>query len=178
MKANEDVREKIKGARLTLKKTAELMEIPYQEFTVIMRYELSDSEKEKIYNAINAYDDENGSHLFKKENKRLQAEVVKEKARADRWAARYEHLAYKVGHEVANESNAEFNRNTWVLCDERLPEEDGTYLVTTKTGEVWIDHFYCEKCIRGEMTGGDWEHPGHVAWKPLSEPFELGDADG
>ncbi|MBR3580751.1 MAG: DUF551 domain-containing protein [Lachnospiraceae bacterium] len=66
----------------------------------------------------------------------------------------------------------------WIPCSERLPEEDGQYLITVKYVHVdGYDDIYAE---HGEWGDGNWDmfcfgHCGQVetilAWMPLPEPY-------
>ena len=66
----------------------------------------------------------------------------------------------------------------WIPCSERLPEENGQYLITVKYVHVdGYDDIYAE---HGEWTDGKWDmfcfgHCGKVeniiAWMPLPEPY-------
>lgn len=53
----------------------------------------------------------------------------------------------------------------WVPCKERLPEEDGLYLVTTSKGQVQVHVF--------NHNGNSEEYwmRCNKAWKPLPEPY-------
>ena len=67
----------------------------------------------------------------------------------------------------------------WILCDDRLPEEDGQYLITVKyKHEDGYDDIYAE---HGEWCNGKWDmfcfgHCGDVesilAWCELPEPYK------
>jgi len=67
----------------------------------------------------------------------------------------------------------------WIPCSERLPEEDGQYLITVKYVHVdGYDDIYAE---HGEWMDGKWDmfcfgHCGQVetilAWMPLPEPYK------
>ena len=67
----------------------------------------------------------------------------------------------------------------WIPCSERLPEENGQYLITVKYVHVdGYDDIYAE---HGEWTDGKWDmfcfgHCGKVeniiAWMPLPEPYQ------
>lgn len=67
----------------------------------------------------------------------------------------------------------------WIPCSERLPEEDGQYLITVKYVHVdGYDDIYAE---HGDWTDGKWDmfcfgHCGKVenitAWMPLPEPYK------
>ena len=66
----------------------------------------------------------------------------------------------------------------WIPCSERLPEEDGQYLITVKyKPEADYEDIYAE---HGEWTDGRWDmfcfgHCGEVediiAWMPLPKPY-------
>lgn len=67
----------------------------------------------------------------------------------------------------------------WIPISERLPEEDGQYLITVKYKHVdGYEDIYAE---HGEWYDGKWEmsffgHCGEaegiVAWMPLPEPYQ------
>lgn len=68
----------------------------------------------------------------------------------------------------------------WIPCSERLPEEDGQYLITVKYKHVndSYEDIYAE---HGEWYDGRWDmfcfgHCGEVediiAWMPLPEPYK------
>lgn len=69
----------------------------------------------------------------------------------------------------------------WIPCSERLPEENGQYLITVKYVHVdGYDDIYAE---HGEWTDGKWDmfcfgHCGKVeniiAWMPLPESYREG----
>jgi len=50
----------------------------------------------------------------------------------------------------------------WIPCSERLPEERGFYLTTTKDKAVYCDYWNEDNFDRTEMV---------IAWKPLPEPY-------
>ena len=56
----------------------------------------------------------------------------------------------------------------WVPCSERLPEERGFYLTTTKDKAVYCDHWNEDNFDRTEMV---------IAWMPLPEPYKGGDSE-
>ena len=51
----------------------------------------------------------------------------------------------------------------WIPCGERLPEERGFYLTTTKDKAVYCDYWNEDNFDRTEMV---------IAWMPLPEPYE------
>lgn len=72
----------------------------------------------------------------------------------------------------------------WIPISERLPEEDGQYLITVKyKPEADYENIYAE---HGEWVDGRWDmfcfgHCGEVeeivAWMPLPEPYKGGGED-
>ena len=73
----------------------------------------------------------------------------------------------------------------WIPCSERLPEEDGQYLITVKYKHVnGYESIYAE---HGDWFDGGWDmyycsgHCGEVediiAWMPLPKPYK-GETDG
>lgn len=54
----------------------------------------------------------------------------------------------------------------WIPCSERLPEERGFYLTTTKDKAVYCDHWNEDNFDRTEMV---------IAWMPLPEPYKGGE---
>lgn len=63
----------------------------------------------------------------------------------------------------------------WIPVSERLPEEDGIYLVQFKSGNLYTCR-YCEgwNCNRDHITGNvnrGLEVFTVVAWMPLPEPY-------
>ena len=70
----------------------------------------------------------------------------------------------------------------WIPCTERLPEEDGQYLITVKYKHV-NDSYEDVYAEHGEWYDGRWDmfcfgHCGEVediiAWMPLPEPYKKG----
>ena len=51
----------------------------------------------------------------------------------------------------------------WIPCGERLPEERGFYLTTTKDKAVYCDYWNEDNFDRTEMV---------IAWMPLPEPYK------
>lgn len=61
----------------------------------------------------------------------------------------------------------------WIPCNERLPKEDGDYLVT-------LDFAWGKEIEMGEWFEGEWINDNShvtVAWMPLPNPWK-GEADG
>ena len=54
---------------------------------------------------------------------------------------------------------------------ENPPEEEGSYLVCSKTGKVYTSHYYTEKkCSEWYTRKAEWSHPNITHWMPLPEP--------
>lgn len=64
----------------------------------------------------------------------------------------------------------------WVACSERLPEEDGNYLVQQDDGRINILH-YCKgwNCTYMDVDKTRWsnacERKDIIAWQPLPQPL-------
>ena len=56
----------------------------------------------------------------------------------------------------------------WIPCSERLPEERGFYLTTTKDKAVYCDYWNEDNFDRTEMV---------IAWMPLPEPYKTESED-
>ena len=55
------------------------------------------------------------------------------------------------------------DNGAWVPCEMKQPPKEGTYLTTTKSGAVRVNHYY---------PGGSWGYNNNaVAWRPLPEPW-------
>lgn len=70
-------------------------------------------------------------------------------------------------------------RGEWIPCSERLPSEQGQYLVTFPlcNGEPWV---YVLSFCKGKFyeTDGEWgdvEYDDVTAWTPLPEPWKGAD---
>lgn len=67
-------------------------------------------------------------------------------------------------------------KQEWIPCSERLPEEDGRFLVflPDRNGT-----FMCADFLSGKWYQDDYEcTSNHVkAWMPLPEPYKAGDPD-
>lgn len=72
------------------------------------------------------------------------------------------------------------SEHKWIPCSERLPEENGQYLITIKYKHV-NDSYEDVYAEHGEWLDGKWDmfcfgHCGEVediiAWMPLPEPYK------
>lgn len=72
---------------------------------------------------------------------------------------------YEKGEAIVMAINA-LQAQEWVPCKERLPEEDGLYLVTTSKGQVQVHIF--------NHNGNSEEYwtRCNKAWKPMQEPYQ------
>ena len=67
----------------------------------------------------------------------------------------------------------EMNVGKWIPVSERLPEEEGHYLVTDDSGgEKWVDS---SVFLRSDDGSVYWDFVNVTAWMPLPEPWK-GDA--
>ena len=76
----------------------------------------------------------------------------------------------KTAREVAEKAIQELRDNgifigKWIPVSERLPEEDGYYLVTLSNGDEVVAH------TSGIVQNHDYE-PKMLAWMPLPEPYK------
>lgn len=71
----------------------------------------------------------------------------------------------------------------WIPVDERLPEEDGTYIVTFKSGikVCMVGYGSCERAVLGHPIGHGWysleeaqyyAEDSIIAWMPLPNPYK------
>lgn len=56
----------------------------------------------------------------------------------------------------------------WIPCSERLPEEEGFYLVTMDGEICGVDHLFTTTC---GFECGEWDEGRVFAWMPLPEPY-------
>ena len=59
-------------------------------------------------------------------------------------------------------------QDRWIPVTERLPEEDGRYLITEKTDGTKVQEGYFCRTRDGEPY---WWYLHVVAWRPLPEPY-------
>ena len=60
----------------------------------------------------------------------------------------------------------------WIKVSERLPEENGTYLVVGKSGTPRTAHFYKEKVWYGKTYQAHFSNRYVTHWQFLPEPPE------
>ncbi len=63
---------------------------------------------------------------------------------------------------------AKIYNNGWIHCSERLPEKGGSYIVCSKTGSVYLAHYYKNSVVP------HWsKNSGNIiAWMPLPAPYQ------
>lgn len=64
-------------------------------------------------------------------------------------------------------------KNRWIPCGERLPEEEGRYLITIPDIGV-VSSFYNKN---HKLPWGGYETECVTAWQPLPEPYKVGDQE-
>lgn len=92
------------------------------------------------------------------------AKTLKRILQASQFGIAYPDTQYEV---VPMVSDGQINR--WIPVSERLPEEEGDYLIQPYRYQITIDHFVNGKfCFyNGDVT----------AWQPLPEPYKKGDQE-
>lgn len=63
-------------------------------------------------------------------------------------------------------------KQRWIPVSERLPEESGSYLTTTRNNAVRVNHFYAG---HGRQVFGYRNNV--IAWMPLPEPYKEGESE-
>ena len=61
-------------------------------------------------------------------------------------------------------------KTDWIPCEERLPSEDGKYIVCTTKGSV-----YCAKYSKKHSTNYGFHTDSYthiIAWQPLPQPYK------
>lgn len=62
------------------------------------------------------------------------------------------------------------NLSKWIPCNERLPKENGFYLVTITDGEQIA---VCKMPFVGSEWKDNWFGDEVIAWMPLPEPWKM-----
>jgi hypothetical protein len=65
-------------------------------------------------------------------------------------------------------------KSDWIPVSERLPSEDGYYLVSCKGGNIHTDFFWCDNG-NGSKHNNTWLNTHQyeiIAWQPLPEPYK------
>lgn len=74
---------------------------------------------------------------------------------------------------IVNELAEEYN-NGWIPCSERLPEEDGYYLITIR-----FYHLHNLVVMGCNFEDGKWLYMDGddevLAWQPLPQPYKAGE---
>lgn len=64
--------------------------------------------------------------------------------------------------------------DSWIPCSERLPKEEGMYLITSNLfGSLEVQYVFYSENVQMFVCNGT-----PVAWMPLPEPYKAGDIDG
>ena len=84
--------------------------------------------------------------------------------------------AFEKGFRIGVKKGASTNRpQEWIPCSERLPSEQGQYLVTFPlcNGEPWVYilSFNKGKYYETDDEWGDVEYDDVTAWMPLPKPY-------
>lgn len=62
----------------------------------------------------------------------------------------------------------------WIPCSERLPKEEGMYLITSNLfGSLEVQYVFYSENVQMFVCNGT-----SVAWMPLPSPYKAGDIDG
>lgn len=78
----------------------------------------------------------------------------------------YKNLSCENVEEIARSSR---DNDGWIPVEDRLPEEDGTYLCTLDGELCGIEEPFTGMC---GIEDGIWDEPDCVlAWRPLPEPY-------
>lgn len=97
----------------------------------------------------------------------------------------FEGTAYELGLKIMDyiENMDDEKENGWIPVSERLPEEDGRYLVTFKYGikVCMVGYGSCKRTVLGYQIGHGWHsleeaqyyaEDSIIAWMPLPEPYK------
>ena len=92
---------------------------------------------------------------------------------------------FDISDKYGNEARY-YRENRWIPCSDRLPEEDGRYLVTLENGHEKILNYATTQTIRYPQgfyyiteDGFAWRQTQNLvtAWMPLPEPWKGGEND-
>ena len=97
----------------------------------------------------------------------------------------FEGTAYELGLKIMDyiENMDDEKENGWIPVTERLPEEDGRYLVTFKNGikVCMVGYGSCKRTVLGYPIGHGWysleeaqyyAEDSIIAWMHLPEPYK------
>ena len=77
---------------------------------------------------------------------------------------------YDLAVEALESYVPDMNVGKWIPVSERLPEEEGHYLVTDDSGgEKWVDS---SVFLRSDDGSVYWDFVNVTAWMPLPEPWK------
>lgn len=77
---------------------------------------------------------------------------------------KYDGAAFRQ-HEILDIIESMPSAQQWIPVEERLPDENGSYLTTTRNGRVRVNHFYKYHGIFGYQNNV-------IAWMPQPEPYK------
>ena len=66
-------------------------------------------------------------------------------------------------------------KTDWIPCEERLPSDDGKYIVCTKEGGVFCLRYNKKHSKNHEFHTDGYTHI--IAWQPLPQPYKKGGAE-
>lgn len=110
--------------------------------------------------------------MAKKADDTIWEAVVKTEVAVDKdelvKALSYDRDQYEKGY--INGYSAGLNADKWISVEERLPEENGSYLVVGKTKTAFTSHFYKKLIIHGKVFSAHFSNKYITHWMPLPEP--------
>lgn len=116
--------------------------------------------------------DQIAAEIAKKADENIWEAVVKTEVVVDKdelvKALSYDRDQYEKGY--VNGYIAGLNADKWISVEERLPEENGSYLVVGKTKTAHTSHFYKELKIHGKVFSAHFSNKYVTHWMPLPEP--------
>lgn len=112
------------------------------------------------------------SEISKKADENIWEAVVKTEVVVDKdelvKALQYDRDQYEKGY--INGYYSGLNADKWISVEERLPEENGSYLVVGKTKTAYTSHFYKKRIIHGKVFSAHFSNKYITHWMPLPEP--------
>ena len=88
--------------------------------------------------------------------------------------ANYPDACYEQLREAVDKAIKALELQEWIPCDERMPEEEGHYLVTDESGgTAYVGSSQFLICDDGKFY---WDFFDVTAWRPLPDPYRNGGA--